>query len=77
MSRAAKKRARSDAVDEEEQDKPAAAATLLLLSVTINVALAQSSGGEDFIKPSRPDVAEPAAFQPPGVLQIEFGGDVS
>lgn len=30
---------------------------------------------QDMIKPSRPTVANPAEFQPPGVLQIEFGYD--
>ena len=30
---------------------------------------------EDFIKPSRPTIANPAEFQKPGVLQIEYGYD--
>ena len=38
----------------------------------------QTQGGgddEDFIKPARPGVANPAEIQKPGVLQIEFGYD--
>lgn len=42
--------------------------------------VAQSSSGspeeeEDFIKASRPDTADPAEFQKPGVLQVEYGVD--
>ncbi len=35
----------------------------------------QSDEDEDFIKPSRPTVANPAEFQKAGVLQIEYGYD--
>jgi hypothetical protein len=38
------------------------------------------SGGQkkdDFIKPSRPTVADPADIQKAGVLQLEFGLDAS
>jgi hypothetical protein len=41
---------------------------------------AQSSGQqeeEEFIKPSRPSLANPAEIQKPGVLQIEYGYDAS
>lgn len=34
-----------------------------------------SEEDEDFIKPARPTVANPAEIQTPGVLQIEFGYD--
>ncbi len=35
----------------------------------------QSDEEEDFIKPARPSLANPAEFQKPGVLQIEYGYD--
>ncbi|HEX8287235.1 MAG TPA: transporter [Pyrinomonadaceae bacterium] len=35
----------------------------------------QTEDEEDFIKPARPTVANPAEFQKPGVLQIEYGYD--
>lgn len=41
---------------------------------------AVNSGGQqkdDFIKPSRPTVADPADIQKAGVLQLEFGLDAS
>lgn len=47
----------------------------LLASFVAICAVPARSQDEELIKPSRPDVAEPADFQPPGVLQIEFGGD--
>lgn len=50
---------------------------LLLLIITgAFVARAQSSGSPnepDFIVPARPTVSNPAEFQRPGVLQLEFG----
>lgn len=36
-----------------------------------------SSEEEDFIKPSRPGLANPAEFQKPGVLQLEYGYDAN
>jgi hypothetical protein len=44
---------------------------------TLTAQPAQSSGeeDEDFIKPSRPSVSNPAEFQKPGVLQLEYGYD--
>ena len=40
---------------------------------------AQQTQGEEeeIIKPSRPDLADPAEFQRPGVLQVEYGFDAA
>jgi hypothetical protein len=38
---------------------------------------AQAEEEEEFIKPSRPTVANPAEFQKPGVLQVEYGYDAN
>jgi hypothetical protein len=48
---------------------------LLLLLASMSVAHAQSSDADepDFIVPARPTVSNPAEFQRPGVLQLEFG----
>ena len=49
---------------------------LLLIIAGAFVARAQGSGSPsepDFIVPSRPTVSNPAEFQQPGVLQLEFG----
>jgi hypothetical protein len=49
---------------------------LLSLLAGVLIALAQSSGSSndpDFIVPARPTVSNPAEFQRPGVLQLEFG----
>ncbi|HEV2706583.1 MAG TPA: transporter [Pyrinomonadaceae bacterium] len=35
----------------------------------------QEEEEEEFIKPSRPTLADPAEFQKPGVLQVEYGYD--
>lgn len=40
-------------------------------------AKAQQASEEEVIKPSRPDVADPAEFQAAGVLQIEYGVDAN
>jgi len=52
---------------------------ILFLSVFVVAAHAQQSSSEeedeDLIKPGRPSIANPAEFQKPGVLQIEFGYD--
>lgn len=50
---------------------------LLLLLLTPILTAAQSGGEEELIKASRPDIADPAEFQPPGVLQIEYGIDAT
>ena len=50
---------------------------IIILASTIFVCAqsssAQSSDEPDFIVPSRPTVSNPAEFQKPGVLQLEFG----
>ncbi|HEX9928658.1 MAG TPA: transporter [Pyrinomonadaceae bacterium] len=49
---------------------------LLLLILTIAASSQQSqSEEEDYIKPARPTIANPAEIQKPGVLQVEFGYD--
>ncbi|HEX8395816.1 MAG TPA: transporter [Pyrinomonadaceae bacterium] len=49
---------------------------LLLLILTIAASAQQSqSEEEDYIKPARPTIANPAEIQKPGVLQVEFGYD--
>lgn len=50
---------------------------LLLLLLTPVLTNAQSGVEEELIKASRPDVTDPAEFQPPGVLQIEYGIDAN
>lgn len=50
---------------------------LLLLTATSTLAQQSQTGEEELIKPSRPDVADPAEFQPPGVLQVEYGIDAN
>lgn len=50
---------------------------LLLLTAASTLAQQSQSGEEELIKPSRPDVADPAEFQPPGVLQVEYGIDAN
>jgi len=56
---------------------PIRSGLLLLLMVAVPfVAFAQGSGSPnqpDFIVPARPTVSNPAEFQRPGVLQLEFG----
>jgi len=48
----------------------------LLLAVTISASAQSSqSDDEDFIKPARPSVANPAEIQKAGILQIEYGYD--
>ncbi|MGB8507176.1 MAG: transporter [Pyrinomonadaceae bacterium] len=51
----------------------------LLLSICAVAAHAQGSSSkkedEDLIKSSRPTIANPAEFQKPGILQIEYGYD--
>ncbi len=52
--------------------------TLALLLTAASTPAQQSQSSEDeLIKPSRPDVADPAEFQPPGVLQVEYGIDAN
>ena len=48
---------------------------LICLLGCVSSASAQSAAAEepDFIVPSRPTVSNPAEFQKPGVLQLEFG----
>jgi hypothetical protein len=46
---------------------------LLVLCVASVRAQDQSSDEPDFIVPARPTVSNPAEFQKPGVLQLEFG----
>src|SRR6266704_6046248 len=46
---------------------------LLLTCVSATSAQSSSSNEPDFIVPSRPTVSNPAEFQKPGVLQLEFG----
>ncbi len=48
---------------------------LILLLTCVSAASAQSSSSKepDFIVPSRPTVSNPAEFQKPGVLQLEYG----
>lgn len=49
---------------------------LLLLIFAVAASAQQSqSEDEDYIKPARPTIANPAEIQKPGVLQIEFGYD--
>ena len=52
-------------------------AILFLIAACAFVARAQGSSSSsdepDFIVPSRPTVSNPAEFQRPGVLQLEFG----
>ncbi|HEX8567375.1 MAG TPA: transporter [Pyrinomonadaceae bacterium] len=49
---------------------------LLLLILTIAASSQQSqSEEENYIKPARPTIANPAEIQKPGVLQVEFGYD--
>jgi len=51
---------------------------ILLSSIFVVAARAQQSSSEDdedLIKPTRPGVANPAEFQKPGVLQIDYGYD--
>ncbi len=51
---------------------------VLFLTVFAAAAHGQKSSveeDEDLIKPSRPSIANPAEFQKPGVLQIEYGYD--
>ena len=49
---------------------------LLLLILTIAASAQQpQSEEEDYIKPARPTIANPAEIQKPGVLQVEFGYD--
>src|SRR5215204_7337502 len=51
---------------------------ILLSSIFVTAARAQQPPGEDdedLIKPTRPGIANPAEFQKPGVLQIEYGYD--
>lgn len=50
----------------------------LIGTLAATIAFAQQSEDEEnFIKPSRPDAADPAEFQTAGVLQIEYGFDAS
>lgn len=42
-------------------------------SLNSSVKQTQTEEEEDFIKPARPTIANPAEIQMPGVLQIEFG----
>jgi hypothetical protein len=51
----------------------------VIVLVTAIPALAQQSQGEEeeLIKPSRPDLADPAEFHRPGVLQVEYGFDAN
>lgn len=53
--------------------------TAILLTFTSNANAQQSSDDEEekFIEPSRPNVANPAEFQKPGVLQVEYGYDAN
>src|SRR6266542_6836880 len=48
---------------------------LILLLTCVSAASAQSSSSKepDFIVPSRPTFSNPAEFQRPGVLQLEYG----
>jgi Putative MetA-pathway of phenol degradation len=46
---------------------------LLLLFASVSTVSAQSPSDPDFIVPARPTVSNPAEFQKPGVLQLEFG----
>ncbi|MDQ3713461.1 MAG: hypothetical protein M3388_14735 [Acidobacteriota bacterium] len=51
-----------------------------ILLIFVGVADAQQSSDDEeekFIKPSRPNVANPAEFQKPGVLQVEYGYDAN
>lgn len=59
-----------------------AQAQQVLSSIPVTDSLMQSGsqkseGEEEFIKPSRPTLANPAEFQKPGVLQIEYGYDAN
>ena len=59
-----------------KQFKKISQLALLFLTLTIAASSRQSqSEDEDYIKPSRPTVANPAEIQKPGVMQIEYGYD--
>ncbi len=52
----------------------------VILLIFVGVANAQQSSDDEeekFIEPSRPNVANPAEFQKPGVLQVEYGYDAN
>ena len=49
--------------------------TFVLGLVLLSGVITYGQPDDDLIKPSRPSVANPAEFQKPGVLQIEFGYD--
>jgi len=51
-----------------------------ILLIFVGIANAQQSSDDEeekFIEPSRPNVANPAEFQKPGVLQVEYGYDAN
>lgn len=56
--------------------KRASILCFVLVLIAPIVAAAQS-GDEEFIKPSRPSLANPAEIQKPGVLQLEYGYDAN
>lgn len=57
--------------------KRASILCFVLVLIAPIVAVAQSGDEEEFIKPSRPSLANPAEIQKPGVLQLEYGYDAN
>jgi len=52
----------------------------IIILIFVGVVNAQQSSDDEeekFIEPSRPNIANPAEFQKPGVLQVEYGYDAN